>query len=290
MDDIHIITVATESKYYLPYLKKSCNKNGKDLKILGYNEIWKGFNWRFRLILNYLEKLNKEDIICIIDGYDVICTRNLKTLKNVFLEMKKKYKCKIIIGYDNLQPNDIFGYYNYLWLKYYFSTCNNISLNAGTYIGQVKDLLIILKEIYNLNPNDKADDQVLFTKYCNINSNDIYIDINNEIFLTIDTPRKEVDKFLIFENNKIKYKNNYPFFIHGPGQTFLDNIIIKLNYEYDYLNPIKKKLNDDFYKVILYKLTIFLKFLLLIIIVIILIYIIFIFTKKLKIKKIILNS
>lgn len=175
MDDIHIITVATQSKYYLPYLKKSCNKNGKDLKILGYNEIWKGFNWRFRLILNYLEKLDKEDIICIIDGYDVICTRNLKELKNVFLEMKKKYKCKIIIGYDNLQPSDIFDYYNYLWVKYYFSTCKNISLNAGTYMGQVKDLLIILKEIYNLNPNDKADDQVLFTKYCNINLNDIYI-------------------------------------------------------------------------------------------------------------------
>jgi len=285
MNDIHIITVATESKYYLPYLKKSCNKNGKDLKILGYNEIWKGFNWRFRLILNYLEKLNKEDIICIIDGYDVICTRNLNQLKSTFLEMKKKYKCKIIIGYDNLPLNDIFQYYNYLWVKYYFSTCNNISLNAGTYIGQVKDLLIILKEIYNLNPNDKADDQVLFTKYCNINSNDIYIDINNEIFLTIDTPGKEVDNFLIFENNKIKYNNNYPFFIHGPGQTFLDNIIIKLNYDYDYLNPIKKELKSNFHKTTLSNIINFFKILLLIIIAIILIYIIFIFTKKTKNKK-----
>jgi hypothetical protein len=45
----------------------SCKKNGKDIVVLGYGE-----------------KLNPEDIICIVDGYRVISVRNLEHLPDIF--------------------------------------------------------------------------------------------------------------------------------------------------------------------------------------------------------------
>jgi uncharacterized LabA/DUF88 family protein len=82
MSNLHLVTVATHKDGYFDYLVESCKRNGKDVKVLGYEEKWQGFNWRFTLILDYLKKLNKNDIVCVIDGYDVLCTRNLNELTN----------------------------------------------------------------------------------------------------------------------------------------------------------------------------------------------------------------
>ena len=108
MDDLHIVTVATESKFYLPYLVESCKKNGKELEILGFGEKWQGFTWRFKLMIDYLENININDIVCFIDGYDVICTRNLNELKENFIKLKNETNSKIIVGYDQIDKNNIF--------------------------------------------------------------------------------------------------------------------------------------------------------------------------------------
>lgn len=228
MDDLHIVTVVTESKYYFPYLVKSCQKYGKELEILGYGQKWKGFNWKFKLMIEYLETLNDNDIVCFIDGYDVICTRNLNELKTTFLTLYNENKCKIIVGYDNTSHTN---FINKLFVKTYFGTCNGISLNSGTYIGFVKDLLQIIKQIRSLNDKDNADDQILMTKFCNLNDSIFYIDKNNEIFLALDHPLNEIDNIINISNGKnISYNDNFPFFLHGPGSTFLDNVIQKLGY------------------------------------------------------------
>ena len=43
----HIITIATNSELYFPYLVDSCKKNGIPLTVLGYGEKWTGFTFRF---------------------------------------------------------------------------------------------------------------------------------------------------------------------------------------------------------------------------------------------------
>ena len=244
MSNLYIVTVATESKYYFPYLQESCKKNGKELVVLGYGQKWQGFNWRFTLMLDYLKTLKKNDIVCFVDGYDVVCTRNLNELKDVFLQVKKKYNCKIIVGEDKVVVNDLFSLYVSIYGKTFYSQCNNQSLNAGTYIGYVEDLMDIVNKIYNLNPIDHADDQILLTKYCKLNPSNFYVDKNGYFFLTLVCPSKEIDKELTFteNNNKIvlQYKNNFPFFIHAAGETFLDNVIIRMGYNYDYNNKISK--------------------------------------------------
>jgi len=228
-DDLHIVTVATESRYYFPYLVESCRKHGKELEILGYGQKWEGFNWRFKLMIEYLETLDDDDIVCFIDGYDVICTRNLNELKNTFLKLYHEKKCKIIVGYDNISHTN---FINKLLVKIYFGTCNGISLNAGTYIGFTKDLLQIIKQIRNLNDKNNADDQMLMTKYCSLNDSIFHIDKNNDIFLTLDHPLNEIDSLVNISasDRKVSYNNTFPFFLHGPGSTYLDNIIQKLGY------------------------------------------------------------
>jgi len=242
MNNLHIVTVATESDYYFPYLVESCKRNGKELTVLGYGEKWKGFTWKFRLMLDYLKGLNDYDIVCFVDGYDVICTRNLNELKDEFIKIKNETNCKIIVGHAKFIKDNIFHYLSYLGDVNKFGQCNNIDINSGTYIGYVIDLLEILQNIYNLNPNDTADDQILMIKYCNIsNNNDIFIDTDNKLFLSLDKGFAEIDYVIKVNNKEIIYKNNRPFFLHAPGQTYLDNTIRLLGYNLTN-NNIKKKM------------------------------------------------
>jgi hypothetical protein len=252
MSKLHIITVATSSQYYLPYLRKSCDKNEVPLTVLGFGEKWKGFNWRFKLVLNYLKNLNENDIACFIDGYDVICTRNLNELPDIFLKLQNKYKCKLIVSEHKYINDNLINASSIFLNSIIFGKCNSKSLNAGTYIGIVKDLIVILQQIYNLYPIDNADDQILLTKYCNKYNNYIYVDVNNELFLTLQKAYSEIDTHLTFKDNTISYNNNRPFFIHGPGETYLDNIIKKIDYDYYKKNKkVSIALKNDYYKKIL---------------------------------------
>lgn len=272
MNNLHIVTVATDIKYYLPYLKESCNNNGKKIEILGYGEKWKGFNWKYKKMIEYLNKLPQNDIVCFVDGYDVICTRNLNKLKNEFLRLKQKYNCKIIIAHDKQISIMKLA-------SFYFSKCKNTEINSGTYIGYVKDLLYIISNVIKLNLKDNADDQILMTQYCKMNLNDFYIDIDNEIFLTLLYPLHELDNLVKINNNIVEYNNNYPFFIHAPGYGYLDNIIIKLGYRYDYNNKIKDELYKNIIKnkVLLYSKTLVYDNIFIIVLAIISIFIIFLY-------------
>jgi hypothetical protein len=223
---LHIVTVATESQYYFPYLMESCERNGLKLEILGFGEEWRGFNWRYKKMIEYLKTLPKNDLVCFVDGYDVLCCRNLKEMSDVFYELKEKHQCKVIFAEDK---RNIFVFISEL----NFGTCKNESINAGTYIGSVIDLLEIVQKIYELDSRDDADDQVLVTKYCNQNPNEIYCDTENKLFLTLSRQLQELDNFVDInkETKQLTYESNAPFFIHAPDYGYLDGIIEKLGYD-----------------------------------------------------------
>jgi hypothetical protein len=262
MSKLHIVTVATHNDGYLDYLIESCKKNNNDIKILGYGEKWQGFNWRFLLVINYLKTLNLNDIVCFVDGYDVLCTRNLDELSNEFIRIKNKYDCKIIVGHDKLivDNHKLIQYANNFFVKRYFDTCKKKSLNAGTYIGYVSDLLIVLQDIYNLIPSNSADDQILFTKYCKTHNKDVHIDVESELFLAIAIPYIDANNYIKIKDNKVIYNNSQPFFVHAPGGTYLDKLIINLGYNYKPTNQSTKPLllkkifeimNNEYFNIIL---------------------------------------
>ena len=240
---IYIVTVATEIKYYMKYLIESIKKNNGELIILGLGETWKGYNWKFKMIVDFLKKINLEDIVCFIDGYDVICTRNLDDLKNTFINIRNREEIKIIVGHDKV-VNPIYNLFQYL----YFGYCKNDYINSGTYIGYVKDLLEILELIYNNNPFNNRDDQILLTDYCSKKPENIYIDNNCEIFLVLSHPFNELTENISFVNNELIYNNSRPFFIHGPASTYLDNIIRRIGCDYTDKTSIKSELYNDFWK------------------------------------------
>jgi len=249
MEKLHIVTVATESKYYFPYLIESCKKNNTELTVLGFGEKWKGFNWRLKLMRSYLLKLPLDDIVCFVDGYDVICTRNLMEMIPVFKQLKLKNNCKIIVGYDNVK-NPIVKFI----VRSYFK---NI-INAGTYIGVNKDILEMLDSIYKIDSNDISDDQKLLNKYYNMNNCNIYIDIYGELFGTIISglPLNNIEKYYTVNDNNVNIKNTniYPFFIHAPNANYISSILNKLNYKSTTIidENIRKDYLYKFIKIIYY--------------------------------------
>jgi hypothetical protein len=229
-NDLYVVTVVTKTDYYFPYLLESCKRYNIKLDILGNGQKWQGFTWRLKLMIDYLKNKNSTHYVCFIDGYDVICNKNLKDLKIKFLELKRKHNCKIVFSGDEIYNKELYKL-NEIFINYYFGKCKNTNLNAGLYIGGVTDVLEMLTKIYNkIKKNNNLDDQQLIIKYCNKYNNDIYIDIHYELFLTFNKPYSEINKYLTIKDNTIYYKNKNPFFIHAPGNTYLENTLKLLCY------------------------------------------------------------
>ena len=219
MSKLKIITVANQPKYYYSYLIDTVKKNNGELITLGMNEEWQGFKWKFELMLAYLKTIENE-IVCFVDGYDVICTRDLTNLKKDFLQIKNKTNCKLVTS-SVVLPYMI----DRLLISIAFDTCKNQDLNSGCYIGYSNDILEIFTNISKTNSKNSNDDQILLIEYCNLYPNDIYIDIDNKLFLSIQNHNNEIDHLLQVNNNTILYNNSNPYFLHGPGSTSFDNIL-----------------------------------------------------------------
>ena len=230
IDKLHIVTVATHSKHYLPYLIQSCEKyGGVKLDIVGLGEKWLGYNWKLVKTLEYLRTLPMDDIACFVDGYDVICTRNLHELLPVFTKLKREHNCKIIVA------RDIMPFYNYVLPYFIFGTCKSYFINSGTYIGVVKDLLEVIQNVYNVNPDNNINDQIVMTQYCAMNPDIFYIDIKNELFLTIiHGIYTDMSTYVDFEGENIVYHGSRPFFFHANGNGVLDNVIRRLGMNLDH--------------------------------------------------------
>jgi hypothetical protein len=252
IEKLHIVTVCTEKKFYFPYLEESCKRNGLELTVLGLHEKWKGYTWRMELMMEYLKKLPPHDIVCFVDGYDVICTRSLSTLPKDFHRIQKKTSCRLIVGHDKNKKFII----QELCAKMYFGQCKNLSLNAGTYIGKVCDVMHILENITKNMGNEK-NDQPLLTQYCQSFEEEIHIDEESELFLTITDPLKEICPMDSLQ------KENAPYFLHANYCGYMNEILLHLGYELDseWIGQIKKELhyyhhqkNKDYIKDSIYKL------------------------------------
>ncbi len=272
-NNLYIVTVATELKYYMKYLIESIKNNNGELVILGYGEEWKGFNWKFKMTIEFLKKVNPNDIVCFVDGYDVVCTRNLDELIETFKNVQKRENCKIIVGNDRLVDPT----YN-IFTELYFGKCKNEFINTGTYIGYAKDILEVLEFIHKDNFYDDQDDQILLINYCNLKPNNIYIDTQNEIFLVLVNSFKNIKKDITYDNKQLIYKQtSKPFFVHAPASTYLDDIIINTGCNHLDGNKIQNDLYIDFWNKKIYFLIIHIikqkiEFIIILILLIIIIY------------------
>jgi len=230
---VKLITVATHTEGYLPWLEKSCKRFNIELIKLGFGQKWLGFSWRIKLIIDYLKDINPNELIIFIDAYDVIMLRPLDDIEEYFNDIVKMTNKKIIMSEDkNINK------FSDLLAKSYFGTCKDLRICAGSYLGKASDILKILNR---LEFNDNDDDQILFTTYFNKYPEEIYIDTDNIFFLTRSNKLDDLlkDKNIKIKNNKLTYMGSKPFFIHGNDNSYMHNIILKLGYKIS-----NSKIND----------------------------------------------
>jgi hypothetical protein len=221
MKNIHIITIATKPGGYLKWLEQSCKRNGTNLIILGMGTEWKGYINKCILVKEFLENLPEDDIVCIIDAYDVLMLQHVDILKDKFIKHTENTDYKLICAKDPLTTN--------LLHSWYYGTEENITINAGTYIGFVGFIKTMYKdmiEMYNSN-NLLSDDQILLNKFYINHKNEILIDKNKKFFLC------ECFKNIIH----VKKANDDFVFLHRYGNNEMISALIQYDYNFD-LNEI----------------------------------------------------
>ena len=226
------ITVATSASGYFETLKESALLNNYELHVLGFGMPWKGFGWRLNTILDYLKTLPDNEIVIVIDAYDVIFLRDSTELEKEFLDLNAKFLCgafRKLDGIFGIVQEQEFGKTKHDLEPPYNNIC------AGTYISRVKTILDIYEK-YTIK--DDEDDQILLNKIYDIEGENIITpDTGFRIFCTlfpcfINRKIRNEDE-IVFYDNKLKSEvtNTFPFVLHGLANTDLYDISKNLGYK-----------------------------------------------------------
>ena len=182
ISDIKYVCVATEMKLYLPSLKELI----PDLVILGLHTPWEGFITKYKLLTAYLSEIKDDTLICFIDAYDVLPTKQLAHLESKYRAFRKiNTQAKIIVGYDKVD-NSLHEFASRL----IFGTVDDMRLNSGQFIGRAKDVREVID--YILKQSEFQTDQIELTKYANQFKDHVYIDVKQEFFYVKSLPLREV--------------------------------------------------------------------------------------------------
>jgi len=211
---LYITTVATDERFYYPYLVESCRRNGTELIVLGMGEAWQGYTWKMTKLREFLASVQPDDVVCFVDAYDVLCIRNVSDLVSTFEEIRAREGCRIVMGHEDTHiVGEIAG-------QIFFGSCQGKRLNAGSYIGRAADLLDIVSASQARDPGHH-DDQILMTELCQIRPTDFYIDVRKEIFHISSSSLYEI----------YPPSSSSPFFIHGNACSFMHEMVRKQGME-----------------------------------------------------------
>lgn len=250
-----LVTVVTDSQRYFPYLKKSAEKHGYTLDVLGWGQKWQGFSWRLGLMIDYLKSLPKDEVVCFVDAYDVIVLQDAKVALANFRRLTKGDPSRILMSEDRAT----------LWSvkvvdALFFYKCNGKYINAGTYMGQAGAILNFLQ---SLDLANAEDDQALMQQHCQKKPDAFLVDSNAEVFLVCCSPAKEIDfqkEQLDFHNGQLRFKKKYfPCFLHATGAANIDNILTELGYTLDEYKYEAEGLGTYFFKYLIHYIRQFVK-------------------------------
>jgi hypothetical protein len=264
-----LVTYATHNSGYLNALKESSKLNGYDLIILGENKKWEGFTQKFFDILSFLKTKSMDEIICFVDGFDVLTLgtkdefinkfNSFNTDKVIFSASKDNFILQLIFG--KINSNDSNFEYN--------------RLCTGAYVGYCNKIIELFENICEIHKLKIDDDDQKNISVCYVNcKNCLQLDYDNSLFYCVESsngifeyinlffkkqPYMELNNnfYFIEDNRLILKKNNVrPIFIQGNGNLNMDILAEKLNL------PVKNTNNRNYFdystKGFLYKiLTIF---------------------------------
>jgi hypothetical protein len=233
---VHILTVATKSDLYFPALLNSCFRNGAVstrhdsqvvFHILGFGEEWHGYTWRSIKVLQYLNSasVGAQDLVCVVDGYDVVCMRNLNELSQTYTNICGNTG-RIVVGHTHT-----WWWMDLIGRAWYGTAAGGITINAGTYVGPAAVVRDMIWDAWQ-GQSPQADDQIILTKYIQKNPNMFFVDTRGEIFWTICRTLCNIGHIVrprIYVPGAPKPPP--PFFLHGSGDTNLNEVLCLMGYD-----------------------------------------------------------
>jgi len=206
-----IISVATHSERMFHIFKESCKRNKCILNLLGWGKKWRGFGWRWDLILDYIEEKNidKNEILLITDAFDSVVVVNEKRIEEEFL----KFKSPMVFSCEPLSKHfQVISAY-YRWRVF----GPDPIINGGSYIGYAG---AIKKFIQRIKYSQSTDDQRFLTA------------LYKQVHMTVDYEHKIFYHHCAWMKHKYIGKIPSTCVVTFPASGY-NNVILKaLGYEY----------------------------------------------------------
>lgn len=163
---IHYFTYATHCHGL--YNKLINNEYKVKIITLGWNKPWNNFLDKIKGLYDAIDKLDNNDIVVFLDGFDSIVNKNPKHLRKLF----KNFNADIVASKELLK----YGYY--ITKKIFTSHDGNIA-NSGMYMGYVYKIKDLCKFIINQNTTDDQRALNIARKTFNIKIDEDYIIFEN---------------------------------------------------------------------------------------------------------------
>lgn len=202
----HVCTIASDYTPELEQLLDSCQRYGVNIEILGLHQPYPNNCIKIKRVKDFIENLPDNDIVMLVDGYDVLFQASPEKILNLFFGMEVPF----VIAVERLT-------WPYHSKRSLFppSPTSFKYINSGSYIGYVSHIKHIFSELKTKWHNS---DQGVFYNHFFDHPEQYTFDYHCQLFLAMSDMRKEE---LVFDdiNNVVKCKetDTTPCIIHGPG-------------------------------------------------------------------------
>lgn len=212
---LHIVTVATKSKGYLPVLEQQVKEKNMVLEKLAQNKEYKGHYMKDLEMMDYLRTIPSEDIVIFVDGFDTL----MLSEPDEIIEKFKNFNTKLLLSIENI------GGLSFIH-DAVFEKIEGHYLNSGLYMGYAGFMLNFLDDMYK-GDYDKNSNQKTWMKHLNrlktVNKLDgIKFDTASDVFLNHSFT---TNNYPILKNKRILLYDSKPCFIQGNGREDMSYII-----------------------------------------------------------------
>ncbi len=156
MSKLLVLTFADKPLSDKNYLRKSCQEFNISLKVL-ISSPWIQNVIKLKLLYEFIESQDPELILLVVDAYDVV----LYADENVILSKFEVEKAELLFsGESNFMYKEPAKWFSFL-RKYPKQNTIYQYLNSGSYMGKVKHIQSMLKEMQNWFEIDLKDEKKL---------------------------------------------------------------------------------------------------------------------------------
>ena len=232
----YVMSVATKDEGYFRFFLESCKRNNIDPVLLGKGAEWKGYGTKFRLMKEWIDNLEDEDCVLIVDCYDLIFVRPVDSLFDKFEQLASCCGDPKQYIYTASECDDMFGPV----IRFFHGTYKDAIINSGSFIAYAAFLKRLVNDeavTLELQNNPRCDDQQLLIKYLNEHK-EVICDLDaNRRFIVYQKMGVQIGARLRIDNGVVTYvgdKTTYrPYLIHRCNNGDMINILSQLGYDTD---------------------------------------------------------